>query len=116
MSAPKLLTSLLFCFSLVGCGASDSEETTNTTNTNTYTPYDGSCPTFVEGENTAFQSAGLNRTIQIRLPADPLGAPVVFGWHWLGGTATEIITWLGLNTMVDEGAIVIAPESVWAYV
>jgi predicted esterase len=128
MSAPKLLTSLLFCFSLVGCGASDSEETTNTTNTNTntntetgtttsipatnpYTPYDGSCPTFVEGENTAFQSAGLNRTIQIRLPADPLGAPVVFGWHWLGGTATEIITWLGLNTMVDEGAIVIAPES-----
>ena len=124
MSAPKLFVCLFLGISLIACGSDDGNDTTSQTTTssetgvtttvpatNPYAPYDGSCPTFVEGENTAFQSAGLNRTVQIRLPVEPVGAPVVFGWHWLGGNANQTISTLGLDGMANEGAIVVAPES-----
>jgi dienelactone hydrolase len=45
------------------------------------------------------------------LPDNPNGAPVVFAWHWLGGTADQILDWVGFEDLADEGAIVVAPES-----
>lgn len=129
MKSAQIGTILFIIAGLTACGGADGDATNQTTTsettttgqtsvttttmpaTNPYTPYEGDCPTFVEGENGGFISAGLDRSIEVRLPDNPVGAPVVFGWHWLGGNATETITWLGLNDMVDSGAIVIAPES-----
>lgn len=71
----------------------------------------GSCPEFVEGTNTEFSSGGEAREFELRLPADPVGAPVVFGWHWLGGTAKQAVRYLGVGELADEGAIVVAPQS-----
>jgi predicted esterase len=72
----------------------------------------GVCPTLVEGTNEGFMSGGEARTFELRLPANPEGAPVVFGWHWLGGNARQAIRYLELESLVEEqGAIVIAPDS-----
>lgn len=71
----------------------------------------GSCPDLSEGTHT-FQSAGIDRTVRVELPADPVGAPVVFAWHWLGGNADQIVEWLYFDREADErGMIVVAPES-----
>ncbi len=41
-----------------------------------------------------------------------LGAPVLFVWHWLGGTADQIVTYLDFDELAqDEDVIVIAPFS-----
>lgn len=71
----------------------------------------GACPELVEGTNTDFASGGEARSFELRLPEDPAGAPVVFAWHWLGGSAKQIIRYMQMETVVDAGAILIAPES-----
>lgn len=73
----------------------------------------GTCPTLVQGRNEGFLSAGQERKFLVYLPENPQGAPVVFAWHWLGGTAQQIVNYMDLDTeYVDEGgAIVIAPDS-----
>ena len=88
----------------------------------TTNPYgDGAgCPLLTEGTNS-FDSAGLSREVIIKLPDDPEGAPVVFVWHWLGGTADQILSWMEMDQLADEGAIVVAPQSTgmgseWDYV
>ena len=73
--------------------------------------YDGLCPQLDEGLNDGFESAGLEREFRLVLPDDPTGAPVVFAWHWLGGSASQILDWVEFEDLADEGVIVVAPES-----
>ncbi len=68
------------------------------------------CPAFEEGKNT-LAVGDLERTVHLRLPAEPEGAPVVFAWHWLNGTPSQTLSWMGLEDMTDDGAIVVAPTS-----
>ncbi len=69
------------------------------------------CPELTEGTHT-FESAGIERTVRVELPADPSGAPVLFAWHWLGGNADQIVEWLFLDREADDREmIVVAPES-----
>ena len=76
-------------------------------------PYSGgTCPELVEGANSDFASAGESREFQLKLPEDPVGAPVVFLWHWLGGTASQALQTFRYGQLPeDEGVIVVAPSS-----
>lgn len=51
------------------------------------------------------------RAVEVRLPADPQGAPVVFVLHYLNGSAGEMLDWMGVDALVEAGYIVVAPES-----
>jgi len=69
----------------------------------------GDCPTLEEGTH-GFDTALAERRVRIDLPDDPTGAPVVFVWHWMGGTADQIMDYIEFDELPgDEGAIVIAP-------
>lgn len=70
----------------------------------------GDCPDMANGTMT-FVSDGLDREIILKLPDDPIGAPVWFNWHWLGGDAAQGIQYQGLNEVKRQGWIVVAPES-----
>jgi predicted esterase len=70
------------------------------------------CPTLEDGVNSGFDSAGNDRDLLIVLPEEPRGAPVLFAWHWLGGSASEIVGWVGYDDLAqEEGVIIVAPES-----
>lgn len=62
------------------------------------------------GEHT-FQYAGGERTVQVWLPEEPAGAPVLFVWHHLGGSPDELLGWMPLDGAVDDGFVVVAAES-----
>ena len=68
------------------------------------------CPVFEDG-TVSLEVDGETRDVEVVLPDDPEGAPLVFAWHWLGGTAQQTLSWMGLDGLADEGAIVLAPES-----
>ena len=68
------------------------------------------CPTLVDGQNTIMVN-GVERSVTIALPAEPTGAPLVYAWHWLSGSATQALNGLGMANLANEGAIVIAPSS-----
>lgn len=72
----------------------------------------GTCPTLVEGRNTAFTSGGEQRQFLLSLPEEPVGAPLLFAWHPLGGTASWLERALDLSTLADEeGVIIVTPDS-----
>jgi len=68
------------------------------------------CPTLSQGE-IDFATGDTSYAVRFELPDDPEGAPVVFVWHWLGGTHDQIVDWLEFDALTDEGAIVVAPRS-----
>ena len=71
----------------------------------------GACPTVTAGHQD-FISAGVTRDIRVEFPAEPQGAPLVFAWHWLGGSADQIMNFAGFASWpATHGAIVVAPES-----
>ena len=71
----------------------------------------GACPTLVEGAQD-FATGDTAYGVRVLLPAEPAGAPVLFAWHWLGGSAGSLINALDLDDLAEEeGVIVIAPES-----
>ena len=72
--------------------------------------YDGDCPD-ISGDFTIQTSAGQSRDLKVVLPDNPEGAPVVFAWHPLGGTASYAISAFGLDDLAAEGWVVIAPET-----
>lgn len=76
------------------------------------TPYsEGTCPTLVAGHQVFF-SDGLARDVRIDLPDNPLGAPVLFAWHWYRGDADQMMAYSNFQTWpADHGVIVVAPES-----
>lgn len=63
-----------------------------------------------EGTNH-FGAEGEEREVEVRLPAEPTGAPVIFVWHYLGGSAREMLDWMGVSSLVDAGFVVVAPAS-----
>ncbi len=72
----------------------------------------GACPALTDGVNADFVHTFGSHNVRIELPADPTGAPVLFAWHWLGGSASDIVTYMDLDTLADEqGVIVVAPNS-----
>ena len=91
------VVSLVFVLSGCTSSAPSEEQTTDTGSgvapvENPFGSVNG-CGTFETGTVT-IKAGGFDRTLQVELPADPQGAPVVFAWHWLGGNATEILTWM----------------------
>ena len=72
----------------------------------------GSCPTLEAGRVSDFAHVGGSHDLRLLLPDEPAGAPVLFAWHWLGGTADQIVSSMELDQLVaDEGLIVVAPYS-----
>lgn len=68
------------------------------------------CEVLEDGRNT-MAIDGLSREVRVVMPDEPAGAPVVFAWHWLGGSASQTLDWMDMASLADHGAIVVAPES-----
>ena len=81
----------------------------------TYPPppvYNGTCPAMTHGNHNNFASGGRQREFELRLPPDPVGAPVVFAWHALDATPQDAMIWPGLDQIYEsEGFIIVAPYS-----
>ncbi|MEU0480231.1 cellulose binding domain-containing protein [Streptosporangium sp. NPDC006013] len=82
----------------------------------------GRTPTLQNGTNT-IQSSGKNRSYILRIPGDYDNRRpyrLVFGFHWLGGTATDVATgqtvqrdvwsYYGLQRLAGESTIFVAPQ------
>jgi dienelactone hydrolase len=114
-----LLPYLSFLPSLCGCVANESEDTGSDNNDDdavaTADPSDPSDCTdpsacLFEGKNS-FTVDGSSRDVLVRLPNQPVGAPVVFVWHYLNGTASQMLAWMGTEDLLAAGYVVVAPES-----
>jgi len=68
------------------------------------------CPAFETG-TVKIKAGGTKRTLEVELPDNPEGAPVVFAWHWIYSNANETLDYLGVRKLADAGYIVVAPES-----
>lgn len=90
--------------------ATDPTPTTPTTEAPAAQPCTGEPRCLVEGHN-AFASNGVERDVVVRLPADPVGAPVVFVWHWLHSTPDVMLDALGTEQLLDAGYVIVAPQS-----
>ncbi|GAA2217231.1 hypothetical protein GCM10010360_35170 [Streptomyces nogalater] len=89
----------------------------------------GKAPTLTSGTYT-IQSSGKNRSFILKMPDgyDPGRAyRLVFGFHWLGGTSTDVATgrtvdtgtwaYYGLQRLADNSAVFVAPQGLnngWA--
>ncbi|MFT5585672.1 MAG: putative esterase [Cognaticolwellia sp.] len=71
---------------------------------------EGTCPDF-SGDEVTFQSSGEDREFLVLWPDEPVGAPLWFNWHWLGGSASESIRLQDLSEIADLGYIVVVPEA-----
>lgn len=107
--------------------ASDSAATA--TGTKTATSGCGKAPTLTSGTHT-IQSSGKSRSFILRIPDgyDP-NHPyrLVFGFHWLGGTSTDVATgrtvetgtwaYYGLQRLANNSTVFVAPQGLnngWA--
>ncbi|MBI5531601.1 MAG: hypothetical protein HY898_02725 [Deltaproteobacteria bacterium] len=76
----------------------------------------GACPTLAAGTNN-ITSSGVARQLQLALPANPPPQPgeklpLVFLWHWMGGSGQSFINNAEVQKAVDQQRFVaIAPES-----
>lgn len=74
----------------------------------------GQCPALVAGENT-LPSSGASRKFLLVLPADlkeEERPPVLFLWHWLGGSAEDFLEKGQIQAAVDEQRFVaVIPRS-----
>lgn len=78
-------------------------------------PYTGgTCPALAEGFNT-LSSSGNERSFRLALPSDlqpEERLPVIFLWHWLGGSADDFYERGEVQTAVDtQRFIAVIPES-----
>jgi predicted esterase len=100
-AAPKLIGK---CGDPVPAGATEASDPPK---------YSGTCPTLVAGENT-ISSSGNDRQFMLALPSNlPAGAnlPVIFLWHWLGGSAQDFYDKGEIQTAVDtQHFIAVLPE------
>lgn len=93
-----------------GEGESDGDDGSTELEAPTYSQ--GSCPTFVDGPNEGFVHAHGSHDLTLILPPEPAGAPVLYAWHWLGGSARQIVNAMELESLAErEGVIVVAPDS-----
>jgi predicted esterase len=76
--------------------------------------YAGTCPTLVSGKNT-ITSSGVTRSFLLAIPAGVTPTerlPVVFMWHWLGGSADSFRSKGQVQAAVDsQRFLAILPES-----
>jgi poly(3-hydroxybutyrate) depolymerase len=64
-----------------------------------------------EGDNANFASGGEQRHFIMRLPSNTKGAGLLFTWHWLNGSAQQILQ-QGFNNLPNtEDVIVVSPSS-----
>lgn len=71
----------------------------------------GACPE-IETGSPWFATGDTEYRVKFVLPPDPQGAPVLFAWHWLGGSAGDLVRTMGLDELAEEeGVIVVAPSS-----
>ncbi|MDX2524362.1 cellulose binding domain-containing protein [Streptomyces europaeiscabiei] len=93
------------------------------------TPGCGKAPTLTSGTHT-IQSGGRNRSFILRIPDGydrNRAYRLVFGFHWLGGTSTDVATgrtvetgtwaYYGLQRLANNSAIFVAPQGLnngWA--
>ena len=71
----------------------------------------GACPAMRDGE-LAFPTGDTEYEVELRIPENPQGAPVVFAWHWLGGSASQAIRYMELEELVgSDDVILVIPES-----
>ncbi|WP_412104117.1 cellulose binding domain-containing protein [Streptomyces europaeiscabiei] len=93
------------------------------------TPGCGKAPTLTSGTHT-IQSGGKNRSFILRIPDGydrNRAYRLVFGFHWLGGTSTDVATgrtvetgtwaYYGLQRLANNSAILVAPQGLnngWA--
>lgn len=74
----------------------------------------GACPTLVDGHNL-FQSGSAMRDFRLVLPANPKADerfPVLFLWHWLGGSADDFFEKGQIQLAADtQRFIAVIPES-----
>ncbi len=93
------------------------------------TPGCGKAPTLTSGTHT-IQSGGKNRSFILRIPDGydrNRAYRLVFGFHWLGGTSTDVATgrtvetgtwaYYGLQRLANNSAIFVAPQGLnngWA--
>lgn len=100
---------------LLACGEQDGSDDTGAAASTEQRPAPAysleTCPLLEDG-GQAFPTGDSSYDVRLYLPPDPQGAPVIFAWHWLGGTAAGIARTLGLDDLAEEqGVVVIAPES-----
>ena len=116
----SLLVLLLPLALLIGCppaASGDDDDSTPTPEANpprAFAAYSGgSCPTLEDGR-ISFDSGGLSVSLDLYLPDNTDNAPVLFMWHWLGGSAADIGGAFAADTIAQrKNAIVVAPDS-WA--
>ncbi len=96
-------TLCLLLLGLVACGDADAEAEAPEYSL-------GVCPTLSEGVQS-FASGAITYDITVRLPADPAGAPLMFVFHGLGGSAAGIAGPLGVDQLVADGMVVVVPDS-----
>ena len=64
-----------------------------------------------EGKND-FATGDTSRDLRVELPDEPEGAPLLLAFHWMGGSANQLINAMKLDDLADEeGVIVLAPAS-----
>ena len=119
----RSLLSLALGLAIAGChgggSASDSSAPATDAGTDAAPGTDAAvstCPgTLVDGTNVGFPSAGYDRDLILVVPSYHDSAaqwPVVFVWHWLGGSAPEMLAASGFEARAEQdGVIVVAPES-----
>lgn len=107
-----LLLAILACGDDDAATGDDTGTTAAQTDARQPPSYSGAtCPELEEGTQE-FATGDTEYDVKIVLPDDPEGAPVLFAWHWLGGSAADIVRWMDLDDLAeDEGVIVIAPDS-----
>ncbi len=76
--------------------------------------YSGTCPRLVSGKNTIV-SSGNSRTFLLAVPTTPMPGeqlPLVFMWHWLGGSADSFLKKGEVQAAVDKQRfLAILPEA-----
>lgn len=74
--------------------AADAAPDTTTSATPALSPYsDGECPRILRGDNT-LSSGGVDRQLEVYLPDNPVGSPIVFYWYGAGGSSQSSYSWL----------------------
>lgn len=108
---------LLPCIALLACAGTEGTDT-GAQNLPQPAPLmelsNGSCPSFATtGAEVTFTSADVERKVRAYLPGgDTTGAPLLFVWHPLGVSASQIAQWNDLQTLAtDTGAVILVPSS-----
>ncbi|MEZ4318508.1 MAG: prolyl oligopeptidase family serine peptidase [Myxococcota bacterium] len=102
-----MFRSILVLPLLAACTPEDSE---------THTPVlpeasvceDSTC---IQAGDHGFDGPDGSRRVLAWMPEETAGAPVLFVFHHLGGSPDELLSWMPLDRAVEDGFIVVAPES-----